>query len=294
MAQPVHLAFETKFVVLTIVDILPLRQLKPTTKATAKYQQILSSIREVGVIEPIVVFPNDQTAGTYVLLDGHLRLEALKDLGRTQAECMIATDDETYTYNKRINKMATIQEHKMILRAIENGIPEERIAKVLNIKVARIRQKRDLLDGICKETAEILKTKHIAPQVFTVLKKMKPMRQIEVAELLIATNNFSIPYAKALLAATHQEMLVEPTKRKSVEGLTAKQMAKMTKEMETLQRDLKTIEESHGDEVLNLVLARGYLKKLFDNIRIERYLTQHHGELFSELRAVLKDSSLES
>ena len=29
-----------------------------------------------------------------------------------------------------------------------------------------------------------------------------------------------------------------------------------------LQRDLKAIEESYGNEVLNLVLARGYISKL--------------------------------
>jgi hypothetical protein len=49
---------------------------------------------------------------------------------------------------------------------------------------------------------------------------MKPMRQIEVAELLAATGNFSVPYVKALFAATHPDLLVEPDKHKVVEGLT--------------------------------------------------------------------------
>jgi hypothetical protein len=154
--------------------------------------------------------------------------------------------------------------------------------------------KRDLLNGICKETAEILKTKHLAPGVFTALRKMRPMRQIEVAELLVIANNFSIPYTKALLAASPPEMLVEPDKYKTVDGLTPEQMARMTKEMEVLQRDLKPIEESHGNEVLNLVLARGYLKKLFDNARVGGHLSQRHPDLFTELQTVLEGSSLEN
>ena len=180
----------------------------------------------------------------------------------------------------------------MILKAIKSGISEERIATVLHVDIAAIRQKRDLLNGICKEAAEILKTKHLAPNVFPVLKKMKPMRQIEVAELLLTANNFSVPYTKALLSATQPDMLDEPEKHKTVDGLTPEQMARMTKEMETLQRDLKAVEESHGNQVLNLILARGYLTKLFSNDRVMRYLSQRHADLFHELQTVLEGSSL--
>ena len=36
-------------------------------------------------------------------------------------------------------------------------------------------------------------------------------------------------------------------------------------EMESLNQDFRLIEESHGRNVLNLVLVVGYLKKLLDN-----------------------------
>jgi hypothetical protein len=39
----------------------------------------------------------------------------------------------------------------------------------------------------------------------------------------------------------------------------------MQREMANLQRDLKLLEDSYGGDVLNLVLARGYLAKLFSN-----------------------------
>jgi ParB-like chromosome segregation protein Spo0J len=32
--------------------------------------------------------------GKYLLLDGHLRIEALKDMGKTDVVCLISTDDE--------------------------------------------------------------------------------------------------------------------------------------------------------------------------------------------------------
>ena len=53
------------------------------------------------------------------------------------------------------------------------------------------------------------------------------------------------------------------------------------------------IEESHGNEVLNLVLARGYLGKLFGNSRITRYLNQNHADILRELQSILESSSLD-
>jgi len=291
MTKPVALAFQTQGIILPVTNILPVKQIKASIKSTQKYQQILASIREIGVVEELAVFP--QKDGSYLLLDGHVRLEALKQIGETHVRCLVATDDETYTYNKRVNRMATIQEHVMILKAIRSGVSEDRIAKVLRVDVGSIRQKRDLLNGICKEASEILKNKHVALGVFAILRKMKPMRQIEVADLLVATGNFSVPYTKALFAATQPDMLVEPDKHKTIKNLTPEQIAKMEKEMEVLQRDLKLIEESHGNQVLNLVLARGYITKLFGNARVARYLDQHHHEISGELQAISQSDSLE-
>ena len=293
MAKQVMMGFDPNGLMVPITNILPLKQVNPVMRSSQKYQQVLSSVREVGVIEPLIVFPNNNQPGTYLLLDGHVRLEVLRQIGETQARCLIATDDETYTYNRRVNRMATIQEHNMILKAIRHGVSEERIAKVLKVDVATIRQKRDLLNGVCKEAAEILKNKHVSLGVFSFLRKLKSMRQIEVAEILVATGNFSVPYVNALVAATRPDMLVDPDKHKIVEGLTPKQVAKMEKEMEVLQRDLGLIEESHGNQVLNLVLACGYLAKLLGNTRVARYLGQHHADIFRELQSLSESSSLE-
>jgi hypothetical protein len=294
MTKQVHIGFNPSGILVPLISLLPTKQLKPIIKMSQKYQQILSSVREVGIIEPLMVYPHDVKAGTYLLVDGHVRCAVLKELGQTHAPCLISNDDEAYTYNKRVNRLATIQEHVMILNAIKNGVSEERIAKALNVDIASIRRKRDLLDGICKEAAEILKTRCISPQVFGLMKKMKPMRQIYVAELLVVANNFCVPYAKALLAGTSPDMLVDPEKHKAVDGLAPEQAAKMQKEMDVLQREMKLIEESHGSEVLNLVLARGYLEKLVGNARIVRYLNQHHGDIFRELQGIVDSVSTEA
>ena len=81
--------------------------------------------------------------GKYLLLDGHLRIEVLKDRGETEVVCLVSTDDEAFTYNKRVNRLAIIQEHRMILKAVERGVSGGRIAKALNVDVAMHRSESD-------------------------------------------------------------------------------------------------------------------------------------------------------
>ncbi|NNE82516.1 MAG: ParB N-terminal domain-containing protein [Alphaproteobacteria bacterium] len=286
MAKKVGIAFEPESIFIEFADILPVKQLQKRVKKTKKYLQIAASIREVGIIEPPVVVRDRNKRGKFLLLDGHLRIEVLKEDGAPGVNCLVATEDEAFTYNKRINRLATIQEHKMILKAVEGGVPEERIAKALDINVSSIRQKRSLLEGICPETAELLKDKHCPLNTFHSLRKMNPLRQIEVAELMIAMDNYSVSYSKALLAATPQGQLIDSDKPKSFKGISAQQIAQMETEMAKLQREMKLIEDSYGPDHLNLVLARGYLVTLVENEEVSRYLAQNHGEILSEFRRI--------
>lgn len=43
--------------------------------------------------------------------------------------------------------------------------------------------------------------------------------------------------------------------------MTTEQMARMEREMEKVQRDLKTVESRYGEDVLQLVIAFGYQRK---------------------------------
>lgn len=284
--DPVKMAFEKVGVRIPIADIQPLRVVTGSMKQTPKFAQIAASIREVGIIEPPVVARDRSEPGKYLLLDGHLRVEILKDLSETDVACLVSTDDEAFTYNRRVSRIAIVQEHKMILKAVERGVPEERIARALNVNVAAIRQKRRLLIGICPEATEILKDKHVPISTFTELRKMAPLRQIEAAELMVAMNKYTTTYAKSLYAATPHSQLAEAHKRKAVNGLTDDQMGLMERESANLDREFKMAEQSYGTHHLDLVLAKGYLAKLLGNARVVRYLAQNHQEFLAEFQRI--------
>ncbi|SDE91960.1 ParB-like nuclease domain-containing protein [Paracoccus isoporae] len=279
--------FETDLINVPIASILPVKQLPDTVPKSQKYAQITASIREVGLIEPPVVSRAKGQGDAFILLDGHVRLLVLKEMGEEAVTCLVATDDEALTYNKRISRLATIQEHKMILRAVERGVPESRIAAALNVDVALIRRKRNLLNGICAEAAELLKARHCPINSFRALRKVKPLRQIQAAELMIAANNYTVAYAEAILAATDATDLVDPAARKSPVGVTREQAERMKAEMASLQKNIKLIEGTLGPDHLRLVVAGRYVERLLQNDRLVRFLERNHQEILREFRQIV-------
>lgn len=269
--------------------IVLLRAITTNQRTSRKYRAIASSMKELGMVEPLVVHPLPNDPTTYLLLDGHMRLDILRAQGTTTARCLIANDDEAYTYNKRINPLSTIQEHHMIVKAINDGVSEERIATVLHIDLKTIQQKRDLLVGICPEAADILKDKAISASCFTVLRKMTAMRQIEAAELMTTMSNYSLTLAQTILAASATDQLAKLGTRKAPRALTPEQLAQLEQEMTSSQAGLAALKDTYGADRLELQVACRYLNTILGNTRISKYLHAHHADLARELEQITTD-----
>lgn len=280
--SPVHLSFESTSLRIPIAEIEPLKQLSAAVIRSVKYAQIAASIAELGIIEPPIVIRDRQNDNVFHLLDGHVRLDVLVKLGKAEVVCLVATEDEAYTYNKRVSRLATIQEHKMILNAIRKGVSEEKLARALNVNIDSIRHKKSLLEGICPEVAQLLNDKHVPINTIGELKKLKPLRQIEAAQLMIAMNKFTVTYARSLVVATTEAMLVKP--KKPVRGLSQEQITLIEQEAAVLDREFKAIEQDYGSDHLDLVLAIGYVSRILSSARVVRHLAQFHPDILAEFQ----------
>lgn len=192
--------------------ILPSKKVGEAFFHSKKVQQIRASVEEVGLIEPLSVTQPIKRSGKHLLLDGHVRFHVLETMGVTEMPYLVAKNDEGYTYNNRVNRLSSIQEHMMIRRAIDRGVSLERLAKALNLDVTHVSKKAKLLDGICAEAQELLKDRVFCVEMSRFLRQMKPTRQVECVELMLAANNLTVSYAHAMLLATSPDQIVEGKK----------------------------------------------------------------------------------
>lgn len=288
----VRLGFERRGIDLPLAAILPIRQVKPADGCFGKYRAVLASIRAIGLVEPLVVHPNKGAKGTYLLLDGHLRLKALQELERPTAPCLVSTDDDAFTYNDKVNRLSLIQEHRMIMKALEGGVSEKQIAEALDLDVRKIIQGKNLLEGLHPEAVQILKDKPITERALRILKQVKALRQIEMSQLMVSGNNYTFAYARALLVGTARDQLAKPEEPKRVKGLSAEEIARMEREMESLERDFRIFQDQFGQNTLHLGAAQRYLRRLLDNTKVKRFLQQRHPEILEELNDIAALESL--
>lgn len=128
--------------------LMPSKRIPDGVICTGKYTQVVSFIHEIGLIKPLSVIQLDPAKPEFILIDGHQRILALKDLGVHEATCLTAKDDETYTYYHRINRLSTIQELYMIHRAIDRGARKERLARTFGVNLNSIHRRINPLEGI--------------------------------------------------------------------------------------------------------------------------------------------------
>jgi hypothetical protein len=268
MKKKVKIAFDSAGMMLSLDSIIPRKTFSYSLKKSKKFSRIVESVKELGLV-------------------------ALKILGQDKAVCLVATDDETFNYNHKVNHLNPIQEHRMILKAVEKGVSEERIAKTLNVDVRAIRQKLDLMAGICPEAKDTLKDKEISASALKILKKVKPIRQIAIAETMVAMKDFKSSMAKLMLSATPPEQLASPEKPSYDKPPKPDELARMEKELQDIEKGFKFVEKTHSSNTLNLVVACGHLKKLLNNGTVVLFLKKNYPDNLDQFEKIVKAESLD-
>lgn len=63
-------------------------------------------------------------------------------------------------------------------------------------------------------------------------------------------------------------------------------MARMERELASLQMQVKSVEDRYGVDNLHLTVARAYIRTLLGNGRVARWISQHWPEYLNELQAI--------
>ena len=290
MQPSVKIGFRQELLELPLKYLVALKETEPNAFKGRKYKQLEASLQHVGLIEPLAVFP--QAEDRFLVINGNLRLDILRKLKIPKARCTVALDDESYTYNRRVNALSPITEHFMILKAISNGVTEERIAVGLCVDVKTIKQRRSLLEGICPEAVELLKDKRVSSRIFYFLRKMKPLRQIDAAELMVSGKNYSLAFAASILAVTRPEQLAQPEKRVEPPE-TGDSSSVLEETTDNLVTDLAAARRTYGADVLTLSVVCRCIENLTGNAKVSKYLELNHSGVFDELQQLVSQVNAE-
>lgn len=282
------------------LEMIPLEAIRPSrpdaelSLACRKYAPIRTSLREIGLIEPLLVSPIvGSSPPQYLLIDGHLRLAALKTLKQRETLCLLTNNPENFTGDFTVCPLSPIQEHHMILHAVTRGVAEERIASMLHVDVQKIREKRSLLDGICAEVVRALAEKDISEPALRMLRKVTSTRQIYIAGMMNSLGNYTINFVRMLITTTPSEQRVLSKAEKLKATIDPGDLAALEREVETLHRQITQHGSTYGDSFTKLTQIRGYLNRLLDNPRVLRYLFAHFPDQLRGFHKVLEFTALD-
>lgn len=182
----------------------------------------------------------------------------------------------------------------MIRRAIDRGVSKERLARAFGVNLSSINRRINLLEGICPEAIARLQDKQFTPDVTRVLRNMKAARQVEAVDLMVTSNTITVAHAEALLKATPPEQRTDfkPAEREK-KTAPIEQIVMLEKEMSQVQTQYKDAEQNYGSDLLNLVVAKGYLTKLVGNDAVKSFISRHEPEILEQFELVVNTVSME-
>lgn len=104
----------------------------------------------------------------------------------------------------------------------------------------------------------------------------------------------TVAHVETLLKATPPEQRADvPPPERDSKTAPMEQLVKLEKEMSQVQATYKDAESNYGSELLNLVVAKGYLTKLLANAAVKSYIERREPEILSHLELVANTVSME-
>jgi hypothetical protein len=84
-----------------------------------------------------------------------------------------------------------------------------------------------------------------------------------------------------------------PAPERERRSSSLEQIVKLEKEMSQVQTHYKEAESHYGSDLLNLVVAKGYLTKLLANLAVQSFIQRHEPEILKHFESVVNTVSME-
>lgn len=266
-----------------VIQLRPLRDRKVTKR---EYERILASIKSVGLIEPLVVFPENED---YLILDGVQRYRALVELGVDMAPCIMGKQREAFSTNRMVNRVSPVQERRMIEKALVE-VNRDTIAAALGISGLEHRLKKSLLKHLHSDVAAAYDAGKITKSCAREFTHVKLPRQKEILRAMEGYKDFSTTFARTLVVKT-------PAPERENRGGKYNPWDRRVQRKNSLLKKLAEAEQKHDfysqiykQYTIDLLRLAIYARSLLTNTRLREYLDKNHSAVVSRFETIIADA----
>ena len=268
--------------------LVPLNERHIDLENSRGYRKILCSIRSVGLIEPLCVYPED---GRYMILDGYLRYMACKQLGMEKVPCIIRDTKEAYTYNRMVNQLSGYQEMRMLRKALEK-LDERAIAEAFGMTTIRYRLSPTLLKKVHRDVAQAFQEDLISRNCARELASVRPERQAEIVREMRRTGEYSLKFMRAMILKSDPQDRMPGALKRMAWTKDSKRQKELTDALREAERQHDFYTSLYRQYTTDLLRMAPYVRKVITNARLAEYLAEHHLAIFEDFKSIVLEPAV--
>lgn len=268
------------------IPLIRLRPLRDRKVSKREFNRILASIKVVGLIEPLVVYPEGDD---YVILDGVQRYRALMEMGVEIAPCILGPQREAFTGNRYVNRVSPVQEHRMIEKSLEE-VDEASIASALGISTIGHRLKKTLLKRLHPDVAAAYddgKITRVCAREFT---NVRPARQKEILDAMVGYKDYSTAFVRTLVVKTPQHQRDTTRRKNNPWDKTAQRKNDLLKQLADAEQKHDFYSRLYKQYTVDLLRMAIYIRTVINNKRIRAYLQERHPSVVTQFESIIADA----
>ena len=268
---------------ISIVKLIP----RSERKVAKKYRQrIEASLRAVGLIEPLIVYPiND----SFEILDGSLRYRILLDLGVESVPCLIHSTRDGFTGNRMVNQLSASQEMRMLRKSLEE-LDEKTIASALGMQGIGHRLNKGLLEKLHPSVVNAFNANLINLQTAKELVNVKQDRQQEILQLMESCKDYSTTFARGLILKTPAAKRAKANGTKTPWSQAEEKKSQLLKKLQEAEQQQDFYTGLYRQYTTNLLKLVIYVRSILSNPEARAYLQTHHAELATVFDGILSST----
>jgi hypothetical protein len=266
-----------------LTRLRPLRDRKVTKR---EFDRIVASIKAVGLIEPLVIFPD---GNDYVILDGVQRYLALAQLGVEVAPCILGKQREAFTGNRMVNRVSPLQEHRMIEKSL-GDVDEAAIAAALGISGLGHRLKKTLLKQLHADVAAAFDAGKINRACAREFTHVKTVRQKEILQAMETYKDYGISFARTLVLKTPLHQRESRGRKHNPWDKRAQRKNDLLKKLEEAEQKHDFYSQLYKQYTVDLLRLAIFARSLLTNHRLREYLDTRHSGVVARFEAIIADA----